>query len=456
MDTIFAVASGLQRAGVSIIRVSGPAALLTYKNLTHRPVPPPRMAVFGSFRVPAVADATDKNSGRGAPAGKLLDRGMVLFFEGPHSFTGEDVIEYHVHGGTAVVRGFLDVLARQPECRLATPGEFTRRAFENGKMDLTAAEAVADLIDAETEAQRVQALDQLGGNLARLYEGWAENLKKILAHQEADIEFPEEDMPAQVSEKLKPEIMNLIKEMRGHLDDGHRGEWLRNGVLIAILGAPNAGKSSLLNALARRDVAIVSEEAGTTRDIIEAHLDLGGYPVILADTAGLRATESKIEAEGIRRARKLAGEADIKVVLFDSTQPPDNETFAVLDNNPIIVLTKSDLPSQSSAQIQAFAGMTVVSASSKTDTGCDALLKVLTEKVTGLFAPRNGPSLTRERHRLALEETITALERSLVATLPELAAEDLRLSLRSLGAITGTVHVEELLDRVFKDFCIGK
>jgi tRNA modification GTPase len=437
MDTIYAVASGLQRAGVSIIRVSGPTALLTYKNLTNRPVPPPRQAIFGSFRVPETH--------------ALLDRGMVLFFEKPNSFTGEDVIEYHIHGGTAVVRGFLDVLSRQPECRLAAPGEFTRRAFENGKMDLTAAEAVADLVDAETEAQRVQALDQLGGGLARLYEGWAEKLKKILAHQEAEIEFPEEDMPKQVSEKLRPEITTLIKDMRQHLDDGHRGERLRNGVLIAILGAPNAGKSSLLNALARRDVAIVSEEAGTTRDVIEAHLDLGGYPVILADTAGLRATESKIEAEGIRRARKLADEADIKVLLFDSTQLADPETLTMIDTSTIVLMTKSDLPTAGASD---FAGAIKISA--KTNDGLDALLKTLTAKVSTLFTPRNGPSLTRERHRLALEETVTSLERSLAATLPELAAEDLRLSLRSLGAITGTIHVEEILDRVFKDFCIGK
>ena len=447
MDTIFAVASGLQRAGVSIIRVSGPAALLTYKNLTHRPVPPPRQAVFGSFRVPETH--------------VLLDRGMMLYFEKPNSFTGEDVVEYHIHGGPAVVRGFLDVLARQPECRLAAPGEFTRRAFENGKIDLTAAEAVADLIDAETEAQRVQALDQLGGGLARLYEGWAERLKKILAHQEADIEFPDEDMPAQVAEKLRPEIADLIKEIRRHLDDGHRGERLRNGVLIAILGAPNAGKSSLLNALVRRDVAIVSEEAGTTRDVIEAHLDLGGYPVILADTAGLRATESKIEAEGIRRARKLAGEADIKVVLFDGTQPPDRETLGLVDAGTVVVLTKSDkirhagfIPASMDAATSA--AWRFLSLSSKTGEGMESLLKILTEKVSTLFAPRHGPSLTRERHRLALQETVTALERSLTAALPELAAEDLRLALRSLGAVTGTVHVEELLDRVFKDFCIGK
>ena len=258
-------------------------------------------------------------------------------------------------------------------------------------------------------------------------------------------------MPKQVSEKLRPEITTLIKEIRQHMDDGHRGERLRNGVLIAILGAPNAGKSSLLNALARRDVAIVSEEAGTTRDVIEAHLDLGGYPVILADTAGLRATESKVEAEGIRRARKLADESDIKVLLFDSTQAPDPETIAMIDTSTIVLMTKSDLPTAG-----AFAFQTAIKISAKTNDGIDALLKTLTEKVSTLFTPRNGPSLTRERHRLALDETIIALERSLAAILPELAAEDLRLSLRSLGAITGTVHVEELLDRVFKDFCIGK
>jgi tRNA modification GTPase len=261
--------------------------------------------------------------------------------------------------------------------------------------------------------------------------------------------------------------------MKEHLDDKRRGERLRDGVLIAILGAPNAGKSSLLNALARRDVAIVSEEAGTTRDIIEAHLDLGGYPVILADTAGLRTTESKVEAEGIRRARKLADEADVKVVLFDGTLPmPDAETLKIVDSNTITVLTKADLlqchPRESGDPVgafssekdpnwvPAFAGMTVY-VSSATGIGVETLLKILTEKVSTLFnSPRPGPSLTRERHRQALEETVTALERSLTANLPELAAEDLRLALRSLGAVTGTVHVEELLDTIFRDFCIGK
>ncbi|MBU6474659.1 MAG: tRNA uridine-5-carboxymethylaminomethyl(34) synthesis GTPase MnmE [Alphaproteobacteria bacterium] len=435
METIYAVASGLAPAGVAIIRVSGAAALLTYKNLTHRPVPLPRKATFGSFRDPGTR--------------ALLDKGMALYFPAPASFTGEDVMEYHLHGGAATVKGFLDVLSRQPECRLAQPGEFTRRAFENGKMDLTAAEAVADLVAAETEAQRTQALEQLAGHLARLYEGWAERLQKILAHQEAEIEFPDEDMPAGVAAGLTPEIGKLLSEIRAHLDDGHRGERLRNGVLIAIVGAPNAGKSSLLNALARRDAAIVSEEAGTTRDIVEVHLDLGGYPVILADTAGLRDAAGKVEAEGIRRAKKIAGAADIKLVLFDGTGAPDAETRKLVDDGAIVVATKADLKNFAAPE-------KALPVSSVSGTGMDALLKALTEKVSGLFGKKAGPSLTRERHRAALQETAAALERSLAAGLPELAAEDLRLSLRALGQITGRVHVEALLDRIFKDFCIGK
>lgn len=439
MDTIFAVASGLQRAGVAVIRVSGPAALLTYKNLTGRPVPPPRSAVYGNFRAP------------GSEA--LLDRGVAVYFENPHSFTGEDVIEYHVHGSPAVIKAFLAVLARQPDCRLAAPGEFTRRAFENGKLDLTAAEAVADLIDAETEAQRVQALDQLTGGLARLYDGWAMDLRKLLAHQEAEIEFPDEDMPAGVAAALTPAIEKLVADITEHLNDGRRGERLRSGARLAILGAPNAGKSSLLNALARRDVAIVSEEAGTTRDVVEVHLDLGGYPVTVADTAGLRATDNKIEAEGIRRAQQAAREADIRIVLFDGNAAPDAETLALVDADSLVVLTKADI---APAAEKTIAGHKALWVSSATGAGLEALLKALTEKLSGFFAPRQGPSLTRARHRTALEETRDALQRSLDAALPELAAEDLRLALRSLGAITGRIHVEDLLDTIFQDFCIGK
>jgi len=454
MKTIFALTTGHIKAGVAVIRVSGDNAVDVYKNLTGKKELEPRKAVFSSFYNPKTKE--------------ILDKGIAIYFKSPASFTGEDIVEFHVHGGKAVVDGFISVLSEQKDCRMAEPGEFTRRAFENGKLDLTEAEAIADLVDAETEAQKMQALDQLGGSLSQLYQGWADTLKKLLAHQEADIEFPDDDMPEGIAEGLKPELEDLLKNIKIHLNDKRRGERLRNGVLIAILGAPNAGKSSLLNALAERDVAIVSEEAGTTRDIIEVHLDLGGYPVILADTAGLRETTNKIEAEGIRRAEKLSNDADLKIALFDSTlNTVDKETEKMIDENTIVVLTKSDCHSDRADN--ASGGIlrsldyarddnnrNIISISSTTGEGVEEFLKVLTKKISQQFAKQDQPSLTRERHRLALQDTKQALERSLAVDLPELAAEDLRLALRSLGSITGRVHVEELLDKIFKDFCIGK
>lgn len=433
-ETIFAVASGTQRAGVAVVRVSGAEALHTYQILTKRASLTPRHATVAQFRDPETQ--------------KILDHGMAIYFAAPASFTGEDVVEYHLHGGIAVVQGFLNTLAKIDGGRMAEHGEFTRRAFENEKLDLTAAEAIADLIDAETEAQKMQALDQLGGGLAKIYNGWAAQLKKLLAHQEADIEFPEDDMPEGIADQLRPEIEMLLQNIRTHLNDGRRGERLRNGILIAIVGAPNAGKSSLLNALAGREAAIVSATAGTTRDVIEVHLDLGGYPVILADTAGLRDAENSIEAEGIARARKTAADADLKLVLFDATLPHDSETVQMVDDTSIVVLTKADKVTVPQSN--------TLSISSTTGAGFEALLKTLTERVAAAFGTKSQPSLTRARHRLALEETVATLERSLHAPLPELGAEDLRLALRSLGKITGRVHVEDLLDSIFKDFCIGK
>lgn len=435
-ETIFALITGNMRAAVAVIRVSGPSALLTYKKLTQRPYPQPRVATLATFRDPETKS--------------LLDKGMAVYFAAPASFTGEDTIEYSLHGGRAVVEGFLSALSKIKNCRMAAPGEFTRRAFENEKLDLTAAEAVADLIDAETEAQRLQALDQLSGGLARLYQDWADRLKKILAHQEAEIEFPDEDMPAGIDQSLKKPIEKLIEEMTAHLNDANRGERLREGFRIAIIGAPNAGKSSLLNALAKRDVAIVSEEAGTTRDVIEVHLNLGGYPVIVSDTAGLRLTDNKIEAEGIRRAEKTAAEADLTIALFDSTSALDVETQKKINDQTMIVANKCDL-----LQKEKIKNAYMISA--KTGSGMDDLVVVLTKKIKTFFQTKtSGPSLTRARHRLALEETEKSLRASLSAPLPELAAEDLRQALLLLGSITGRVHVEDLLDVIFKDFCIGK
>jgi tRNA modification GTPase len=430
MSTIFAPATGVARAGVAVVRVSGLGAKMALEKLA------------GGVPQPRVATLRDLHDGD-----VLLDRALVLYFAAPASFTGEDVAEFHLHGGRAVTDGVLAALARLPAFRAAKPGEFTRRAFENGKMDLTEAEAVADLCAAETTAQRAQALMQMGGALSTLCADWAKRLTALLAHQEADIEFPEDDMPDGVAKALRPKIAALELEVAALLDDNRRGERLRDGLFVAIVGAPNAGKSSLLNALARRDAAIVSETPGTTRDVIEVRLDLAGYPVTLADTAGLRETADAIEIEGIRRALKTAGEADLRLVLFDASKPEDAVTRALAAAPDLVLHTKTDLaPAPTGAR-----GVSV-----KTGAGIDALLAELAARAQRLCGGEGGPALTRARHRAALQEARARLASSLTAPYPELAAEDLRLALRAVGEVTGTVHVEEVLDVVFRDFCIGK
>ncbi len=397
-----------------------------------------------------------QNSGQTVPR-ETIDEALILPFKAPRSFTGEDVVEYHVHGGRAVIQDLLETLAHLPGHRMAEPGEFTRRAFENGKMDLTKAEAVADLIDAETQAQKSQALLQMGGTLSELYNGWTETLKNLLAHMEAEIEFPDEDLPEDIVSTMVPQIQSLLSEVAGHLDDNRRGERLRDGLQIVVIGAPNAGKSSLVNAITQRDVAIVSDMAGTTRDVIEVHLDLGGYPFILADTAGLRpdqlgtSDQDKIESEGIRRALARAENADIKLLMFDGTQHvPDEDTKALIDEHAIVLINKAD---QGAAK---FTLPDALEISVQTGQGIDALLTALIERADHLIGRTEAPSLTRQRHRTALEETQSALQRSLGAQLPELMAEDCRLAIRGLGRITGKVDVEDLLDAIFRDFCIGK
>jgi len=438
-DTIYALASAPGRAGVAVVRVSGPQCRALAEAVAGGP-PAPRQAVLRSLR-----DA----------GGAVFDRALVLFFPAPASYTGEDVLEFHIHGGRAVLAQLLDRLADLDHTRPAEPGEFSRRAFLNGRLDLTEAEAIADLVDAETTAQARQALRQMSGALGALYDDWRARLVRALAHAEADLDFPDEDLPDGVAEAIGPEIRAMAAEMQRHLDDGGRGERLRHGVEVAIIGAPNVGKSSLLNALARRDVAIVSDTAGTTRDVLEVHLDLGGVPVILADTAGLRDTAGDaIEDEGMRRARLRAERADLVLIMADCTAPEsfrgDPASFGIpgdTTRSAITVANKCDL---AAAPAEGWLPVSV-----RTGEGVSDLLARLSERA-GVMVSGEAPAITRARHRQAVLEAVGALDRALTAILPELMAEDLRLAVRALGRITGRVDVEDILDVVFRDFCIGK
>ncbi len=445
-DTIYALASARGRSGVAVIRVSGSKAFKSLKNLTNGMEIAYRKAILCKLIRPVSRET--------------LDNALVIAFNSPHSYTGEDVVEYHVHGGRAIIDGVLEALSEQENHRMAEAGEFTRRAFENGKMDLTKAEAVADLIHAETEFQKQQALRQMGGALENLYEDWRNKIIKILAYVEAELEFPDEDLPIDIIEKIKPQIEALTKEIDCHLNDNRRGERLRDGIHIAIIGAPNAGKSSLVNALAQRDVAIVSDIAGTTRDVIEAHLDIGGYPVILSDTAGLRPDQignqgqDSIESEGIRRALKIAQEADIRVVLYDGTEENIDPYSYELEQveNTIAVINKAD----KGADIALDHPDNPLQISVAQNRNIDEFLKALKVMIEHIVGDLTAPTITRQRHRDALTSCRFSLERCLTAELPELTAEDLRLAARDIGRITGKVDVEDLLDVVFRDFCIGK
>lgn len=442
-ETIYAPATPPGIGGVAVIRISGAHAQAALAQLTRKPAPPPRLACLRKLYDPQ--------------SGALLDEALCLSFTAPHSYTGEDVVELHLHGGRAVLQNILAALGTLAHLAPAGPGDFTRRAFENGRMDLTQAEAVNDLIQAETSLQADAALRQMGGVLSHLYEGWRTELMHLLAHIEAEMEFPDEDLPLDLQASFAPQFTALCDEMAAHLDDHRRGERLREGFHIAILGAPNAGKSALLNRLAQREAAIVSSIAGTTRDVIELHLDLGGYPVILADTAGLRETADAIEDEGIRRARQKAAEADLCIALFDVTAAPqwDAETLALLDERSLAVANKCDLlPAPPEAlEIRGHKASLI---SAETGAGITDFLEQLVQTIATRYAPRNSATLTRARHRQALSATLEALIRAQSAPLPELIAEDTRLALRHLGSITGRVDIEDLLDITFRDFCIGK
>lgn len=442
-DTIAALSSGSGRAGVAVIRVSGSRAGQALQSLTGKSLPPARQAVVRRVLDPG--------------GGEHLDTGLVIWFPGPESFTGEDCAEFHVHGGGAVVEGVLAALSSVPGVRPAEAGEFTRRAFGNGKLDLTAVEGLADLIEAETAEQRRQALRQYGGSLSERLDGWRQRLIGCLAYLEADIDFSDEDdvdvggIAARLSE-----IQAIAAEIRGFLADGRRGERLRNGVHVAIIGPPNAGKSSVLNALAQRDAAIVSETAGTTRDVVEVHLDLGGVPFILADTAGLRAAEEidPVEAEGMRRARSQAEEADLRILVVDGTGDAAMLGDPVFESAELILANKTDLSAWEHPS--SGKGQKVLPVSARDGTGFEQVISAL-QALSGVegAAALEG-SVTRARHRAALERAAGALESVASGMAPELAAEELRVAARELGRVTGAVDVEDLLDVIFRDFCIGK
>ena len=442
-DTIYAFSTAPGRAAIAVLRLSGPAAPAALRALGGK-LPKPRNAAVLSFADPA--------------SGEAIDRGIALYFPAPASHTGEDMAELHLHGGRAVAAAMLDALGKMPGLRLAEPGEFTRRAFLNGKLDLTEAEGVADLIAAETAAQRRQALRQASGTAAKIYEDWRHRLLKAQARLEAEIDFPEEGLPDDLRRQATDDIARLAAEIAASLEDNRGGEILRSGFEVAILGPPNAGKSSLMNALARREVAITAASAGTTRDVIEVALDLGGYPVVLADTAGLRESSNEVEEEGVRRARERAAHADLKLVVLDATRSGEAQALApLIGSGTLVAANKMDLqPKDNAAWADKLGAGNAVRISVKTGAGLRELEARLRDMVAAHFSSAAAPLITRARHRQALEECAVALARFPGIAAPELAAEELRRAVRALGRITGRVEVEDLLDVLFREFCIGK
>ena len=435
--TIYALSTPPGRSGVAVVRLSGPGAGGMLDALSGLPRPEPRRATLRTLR---------------APDASIIDRALVLWFPGPGSFTGEDSAELHLHGGTAVIEAALAALD-ESGAMPAEAGEFTRRAFENDKLDLTEAEGLADLIEAETVGQREQALAQMSGSLRALYESWREDLIAAMASIEGEIDFPdEEDVPDALSHVAYEPLSRLIASMREHLDDGRRGERVRTGFSIALIGAPNAGKSSLLNRLARREAAIVTDIPGTTRDVVEVRVTMAGFPVIISDTAGLREAVDAIEAEGVRRALDRADNADLRIGVVDARSDADLlDLRGRLKDDDLLVLNKLDLAPDSKSD-----GAYRLSA--KSGQGVDRLEARIEAIVRDRLGAREWPALSRARHRRAVETALSALERcrDRLADVPELAGEDARLAVRALESLTGRVDVEDVLDRVFSQFCIGK
>ncbi len=441
--TIFALSSGRLPAAIAVVRISGAATRAALETLVAR-VPEPRRAALRKLRHPKTKD--------------VLDEALVLWFPGPNTETAEDMAELHLHGGRAVVAAVMNVLGIVPGLRPAEAGEFTRRAFENGRLDLTAVEGLADLVFAETEAQRAQAMRQFQGLLGGQAETWRARLIGALALVEARIDFSDEaDVPEDLIGPALRAAQELSHEIEQTLRDEHRGERLREGLVVAIAGPPNAGKSSLLNRLARREAAIVSPYAGTTRDVIEVHLDLGGYPVTLLDTAGVRESDDPVEQEGVRRARERAATADLVLWVEEAGLAVDRVMQWNESKKAWLIENKADLICSDREQLEDLNYQFKVSA--LTGLGMDRLVSALARYAAEVFSAGEPALVTRQRHRDTLRETNDALGRALALGAggsEELVAEELRLAARALGRLTGRVDVEDILDVIFRDFCIGK
>jgi tRNA modification GTPase len=440
-QTIYALSTVYGKSGVAVIRISGDRAFDVIAKMTDIDVSAvqPRYAYFTNI----------KN-----PSGQLLDKSLVICFKAPHSFTGEDIVELQIHGAKAVISSVLDGLSSLDNFRLAEPGEFSKRAFYHNKMDLTEAEGLADLIDAETSEQQKQALRQMEGILKNIYDNWREQLLKVMAYLEAYIDFPDEELPKNIIDNLQNTVFKIQNDIENHLSSNNIGERLRDGFRVVILGEPNAGKSSLLNAIAKRDAVIVSDIAGTTRDAIDIHMDINGYPVIFTDTAGLRQTLEAVEKQGIERAYAKAQDADIIICLFDCLRNTPQE-FENIDKNKIIyVANKIDKADNNHKKTLQNKGYLTISA--KYAQGVDVLLNEIGQKIKDKFTANSTEIITRQRYREALKNAVSNLKNFNFDKEIELSAEDIRLAAREIGKITGRIEVDEVLDKIFSSFCIGK
>jgi len=442
--TIYALSTGPGISGIAVIRVSGKATIKVIKKLTGSKLPKPRLATLKKF---------NKNGGK-----ELIDEGVLIWFPAPNSYTGEDLAEFHTHGSRAVINAMHSAISKVKGCRLAEPGEFTKRAFQNGRINLMKAESIADLISSETEIQRKQALKIMSGKTANKFNSWRENLLKVLSHVEAKIDFPEDDLPKNIIKKIQKTSNDILFEIKKTLNDQNVGEIIREGFKIAIVGPPNSGKSSLINYLSKKDLAIVSETAGTTRDVIETHLNLDGFPVIVSDTAGIRKSINEIETKGIKIALKRAEDADLKLVIVSAKNVDFTSVLKnLLAKNAILVLNKSDLLNKKIGN--KFKKYNHVLISIKEDLNLNKLVLKIKSKLKSKFTTSEDILITRERHRQNLINCAHHLEmfkKQKSAHDLDKGAEDLRLATRHLGMIVGKVDVEELLGSIFNDFCIGK